>query len=762
MKQLLQIVWLVLCPFVVYAQVELHPIYSSPHMGSGAKFSEDGSKIVTWGGFGFSVWDAKTGKVLYTVTGHKNIVNYAEFNHKGTAIVTASDDNTAKIWGSQNGELQHTLIGHKYWVCNAKFNATDDRIITNSEDGNALLWNADTGTLLTNLNGKSEGYVQSVHFNKKGDKAVALTRSDVKIYDAKMGTELFEYSTKKGWFDDAIFDITSEKVYVQKDDSLLILKIDRDFAKVPPFKKTDTVVKRKSKFYGCCGCGPSHKYCKQLILDIHANNNHIVRLRDVGIVEVSDIKSNKGVFKLQDTVSGYKSAYFNESGTLLFCINGKGVVTVWNTSNWKKVLQVGEENSYIESVNSDYEGNKIAFVGENKITRIYNGTTGELERVLKQNTDIKDDDFDDIHYCIAERTKKGTVAAISRITGEQMAEFDMKSNLPKWIHYYPKVARYVLCFDTTIEIRNPITGNIITTISNLPERYYPTGFSESGDALVIGIGSGYELRNTYTGKRFYERKLGDDFYQFVTRLNTDKRLVFTDGKYNTLSTINVRNDRALNVLEGHTDWISSGIFSKNENYVVTGSYDSTARVWNVKNGKSITILKGHKGTVSAHFDSEANRVITASEDGTAKVWNTFTGELIANLIGHKGGVFDARFSNDDQKIITQSHDGTLKLYDANQLPYSFTDIPEEEKQTDISLSPNPAQNEIHICFSEPVKEKGEYIILSPTGVLITKGMIENGSNGFTYGISNTLSAGTYICVLRINGKNSEEKFVVMR
>ena len=81
-------------------------------MGSGARLSKDGSKVVAWGGYGFSVWDVQSGKMLYTVNGHLGIVNYAEFNNSGTLIVTASDDYTAKIWNAGNGDLIHTLKAH--------------------------------------------------------------------------------------------------------------------------------------------------------------------------------------------------------------------------------------------------------------------------------------------------------------------------------------------------------------------------------------------------------------------------------------------------------------------------------------------------------------------------------------------------------------------------------------------------------------------------------------------------------------------------
>ena len=44
------------------------------------------------------LWDAATGKALATLEGHTDAVNSAAFSPDGTRVVTASDDQTAKIW----------------------------------------------------------------------------------------------------------------------------------------------------------------------------------------------------------------------------------------------------------------------------------------------------------------------------------------------------------------------------------------------------------------------------------------------------------------------------------------------------------------------------------------------------------------------------------------------------------------------------------------------------------------------------------------
>ena len=48
-----------------------------------------------------TIWDAELGTQLLELKGHRNTVRSAAFNADGTRIVTASDDQTAKVWDAQ-------------------------------------------------------------------------------------------------------------------------------------------------------------------------------------------------------------------------------------------------------------------------------------------------------------------------------------------------------------------------------------------------------------------------------------------------------------------------------------------------------------------------------------------------------------------------------------------------------------------------------------------------------------------------------------
>jgi WD40 repeat protein len=83
----------------------------------GGGFSPDGTRIVTTSSDGTArVWDAATGQVQLTLTGHTGWVRGGGFSPDGTRIVTAGDDGTARVWdaatGQQTGwELQHLPDG---------------------------------------------------------------------------------------------------------------------------------------------------------------------------------------------------------------------------------------------------------------------------------------------------------------------------------------------------------------------------------------------------------------------------------------------------------------------------------------------------------------------------------------------------------------------------------------------------------------------------------------------------------------------------
>jgi TIR domain/WD domain, G-beta repeat len=119
------------------------------------------------------------------------------------------------------------------------------------------------------------------------------------------------------------------------------------------------------------------------------------------------------------------------------------------------------------------------------------------------------------------------------------------------------------------------------------------------------------------------------------------------------------------IFAGHTEPVLAIRFSPDGTRVLTGSSDTTARLWDAASGKPIAILAGHKGPVWAvAFSPDGTRVLTGSGDGTARLWDAVSGKPIATLAGHTGFVRATAFSSDGTRILTGSDDNTARLWDA--------------------------------------------------------------------------------------------------
>lgn len=105
---------------------ELKPELVLPigHTGpvSNASYSPDGKNIVTASVDGTTkIWDAQSGKLLYTLERHSDRVVNASYSLDGKSILTASWDKTTKIWNAKNGRLIQTLKGHTDEILNASY-----------------------------------------------------------------------------------------------------------------------------------------------------------------------------------------------------------------------------------------------------------------------------------------------------------------------------------------------------------------------------------------------------------------------------------------------------------------------------------------------------------------------------------------------------------------------------------------------------------------------------------------------------------------
>jgi len=94
------------------------------------------------------------------------------------------------------------------------------------------------------------------------------------------------------------------------------------------------------------------------------------------------------------------------------------------------------------------------------------------------------------------------------------------------------------------------------------------------------------------------------------------------GSHLVVHVRDIKKDREVYRLQGHTNGVSSVTVSPGGRFVLTGSLDNTARLWAIETGKEIRRFEGHTDSVTVvAFSSDELRVLTASQDGTARLWD---------------------------------------------------------------------------------------------------------------------------------------------
>ncbi len=145
------------------------------------------------------LWNTNTGELIKTLIGHTSVVNSVVFSPDGNTIASgsghwwgyegkASAGEEVRLWNAHTGELIKTLTGHKDVVSSVVFSPDGDLIVSGdwydwdgylssgTWSGEIRVWDAHTGAHLKTLKGHTGG-VSSLTFSPDG-KTLASGRTD--------------------------------------------------------------------------------------------------------------------------------------------------------------------------------------------------------------------------------------------------------------------------------------------------------------------------------------------------------------------------------------------------------------------------------------------------------------------------------------------------------------------------------------------------------------------------------------------------------
>jgi WD40 repeat protein len=114
---------------------------------------------------------------------------------------------------------------------------------------------------------------------------------------------------------------------------------------------------------------------------------------------------------------------------------------------------------------------------------------------------------------------------------------------------------------------------------------------------------------------------------------------------------------------GHCNLISSIKLIEDANKLITGSHDSTIKIWNLETGECYKTLNEHNGWVTSVILSENNQLISSSVDQSIKIWDLDSYKCKITLNNDAAICSMCLISNN--KLAVGLIDGTINIWNVN-------------------------------------------------------------------------------------------------
>jgi WD40 repeat protein len=181
------------------------------------------------------------------------------------------------------------------------------------------------------------------------------------------------------------------------------------------------------------------------------------------------------------------------------------------------------------------------------------------------------------------------------------------------------------------------------------------------------------------------------------------------------------------VLSGHTGWVRCLAFSSDGTSLVSGSDDTTLKLWDIQTGGAVKTFHGHTGHVySVSISPDCTTVASGSSDNTLCLWDIQTGEC-RHIIEQEQGVECVSFSPTNSQYLISISGGIVQQWDTNghqiKLTYQGFHAAFSSDGTHLVLCEGEVttvrnSDSGSIVAKCPTGSNSEYCCFSPNGRLI--------------------------------------------
>ncbi|CAK9686424.1 unnamed protein product [Candida parapsilosis] len=143
----------------------------------------------------------------------------------------------------------------------------------------------------------------------------------------------------------------------------------------------------------------------------------------------------------------------------------------------------------------------------------------------------------------------------------------------------------------------------------------------------------------------------------------------TGSSDSTIKIWDLATSQLKSTITGHIMGVRALVVSKKFPYLFSGSEDKTLRCWdleksNAVEGCQIKNFHGHVGGIYAlSLHPQLDVVLSGGRDAVVRIWDIRATKEITLLSGHKSDITSIESFDNEPQVITSSMDGTIRLWD---------------------------------------------------------------------------------------------------
>jgi len=664
--------------------------------------------------------------------GHKAAVRSVAFSHKGRRIISGSQDNTVNVWDAKKGQLIKALRGHAGWVRSCRFSDRDKLVsgrdklaVSGGHDGRVKFWDIDGYEESRVLRGYVlDGHLDAIlgaSFSRDGQQVVTASRDrSAMTWELESGKQLLTLREGHSFtMSVGLFFPDGKKLLTSAVDNTVRIWDIATGAEMAGLRLTGTGLR------GAVALSSDGRW-------ILTGSDRPDEETDSGerSAKLWDAQSGDLLYELRGHKTEVTAVAISPDTNTLFTGDRNGRCVLWDRESGQEIRRFWDDDQ-INAAAFLPDGKRVLTASNYKVVRQWLVPTGEEDRsAVLQHPDS---------VAAMAVSRDGRLALTSCTDGnvrlwdlqrvELVRTLDVRGgksafaqNLRRYMKDFrwdePEVASRCGLAESLVsdllaakrEASPETVDKLAKAFETRPESLWKAifsvdispdgqvGMTVSPDDRVVRLWSlndGREMRFPVTADRLgpfldMRRPLHRGLVWAAAFSPQGDQVVTVGGDSARLWDVPERKDmpRELMAFSPHGA-VASADYSPDGKYVVTGSWDNTARVWDAATGQVVRRLgrelekpqNEHRGRVnSAVFSPNGQMVLTASDDCTAKLWNAMGGNLElsirsckeGNTHGHKKSIRHAAFSHDGRLIVTSSRDKTCKIWDAETGELRFT------------------------------------------------------------------------------------------